>query len=427
MRTAAIPVLLGLLAGCAPSAPAGPSETTASPEAPVEVAAVAPPSGEADSDDTDPAPRTFFVAERDVKVLSGPASDAARRGLIRAGSAFEVLERVDGPDCAAGWARLPAHGFACLDHAVPGTEAPVAQPPLVTYDPPEPAEFEHYLQTGEYDASEPVALVPAFYAKRWRRFQGRLYADLTAWNAGDPPVGHLEGGAGNKYRFVEVVQTERGPVLLRSDGKVAALDDVYLYPVSRLVGRDLQADPLPEGQWPGLTVAYEGAQVRVAPDEDAEIGAVLPYHTPVVIRSQPVGDGRWWALIDALGPGVDGYLDDRRSLRHPMPAPDRPLEVGDDELWIDVELDQQVLQLYRGDRLVYWTVVSTGAAPMGTPRGTWRVTDKMATRTMRSRPGAADAYYVEDVPWTMHWRPAYALHAASHTFLASRGDRLMQP
>ena len=88
-------------------------------------------------------------------------------------------------------------------------------------DPPEPAEFEHYLQTGEYDASEPVALVPAFYAKRWRRFQGRLYADLTAWNAGDPPVGHLEGGAGNKYRFVEVVQTERGPVLLRSDGKVA--------------------------------------------------------------------------------------------------------------------------------------------------------------------------------------------------------------
>ena len=88
---------------------------------------------------------------------------------------------------------------------------------------------------------------------------------------------------------------------------------------------------------------YEGAQVRVAPDEDAEIGAVLPYHTPVVIRSQPVGDGRWWALIDALGPGVDGYLDDRRSLRHPMPAPDRPLEVGDDELWIDVELDQQVL------------------------------------------------------------------------------------
>ena len=49
---------------------------------------------------------------------------------------------------------------------------------------------------------------------------------------------------------------------------------------------------------------------------------------------------------------------------------------------------------------------------MGTPRGIVRITDKMATKTMQSRPDAEDAYRVEDVPWTIHWTPSYAVHGA---------------
>lgn len=408
-----VALLVGLVSACSPSTPT--SRLSAAPTLPAVEAP--PPVAAADTDPPSPPPepaRIWRRTARDLIVHTAPEPEADRRGLILAGQSFEVLElSIAGTGCEAGWARLPAHGFACLDHTEPTEDVAVAQPALVTYDPPEPSEFEHYLATGEYDAGTPEALVPAFYAKRWRRFKGRLYADLDAWNAGAAPVARLEGGAGNKYQFTEVLQTPRGPVLLRDDGKVAAMDDVYLYPVSRMQGRDLGADPLPDGQWPGMTIDYQGAPVHVAPDGDSEVGTTLPYHTPVVLRSEPVGDGRWWAIVGGLGPGRDGFVNDWRSVRHPV-LPERPAGVADDELWISVELNQQVLQLHRGDALVYWTLVSTGAAPMGTPKGIWEITDKMATRTMRSRPDAdeEDAYYVEDVPWTIHWRPAYALHAA---------------
>jgi len=188
--------------------------------------------------------------------------------------------------------------------------------------------------------------------------------------------------------------------------------DVYLYPISRIKGRDLELDPLAEGLWPAITIDYEGAPIHVAPNNNAEVAKTLPYHTAITVRSEPVGSGKWYAIPDALGPGKDGFVNDWRSIRHPVMPESRPAGVGDSEIWIDVELDQQVLQLFRGDTLVYWTVVSTGAAPMGTPKGIWEITDKMATKTMRSRANAEDPYYVEDVPWTIHWKPAYAIHGA---------------
>jgi lipoprotein-anchoring transpeptidase ErfK/SrfK len=86
--------------------------------------------------------------------------------------------------------------------------------------------------------------------------------------------------------------------------------------------------------------------------------------------------------------------------------------VGDDELWVDVALDQQVVMVHRGDALVYFTVASTGAAPRGTPKGTWHLVAKHALKDMRSRQGAAERYHVEDVPWALYFRSTYALHGA---------------
>lgn len=394
-------------AACAPSTPPQTASVAAvapepAPEPPVEAPPEQPP----------PPPKTYRLALEDVKVLTAASVDGNKRGRIAKGNRFEILEMVEGEGCEGGWAKLPAHGFACLDNTEPTQTAAVAQPALVTYDAPETHEFAHYIETGEYDHNEPVTMVPSVYAKRWRRFKGNLYKDLDAWKAEAKPVGRLAGGAGNKYQFTEIVETERGSVLLRDDGKVAALDDVYLYPISRIKGRDLEAEPLADGLWPAITIDYEGTPVRTAPNNNAEVGKTLPYHTAITIRSEPVGSGRWYAIPDALGPGVDGYVNDWRSIRHPVLPESRPAGIADDQVWIDVELDQQVLQLFRGDTLVYWTVVSTGAAPMGTPKGIWEITDKMATKTMRSRPNAEDPYYVEDVPWTIHWKPAYAIHGA---------------
>jgi hypothetical protein len=66
----------------------------------------------------------------------------------------------------------------------------------------------------------------------------------------------------------------------------------------------------------------------------------------------------------------------------------------------------------RGDELVYVTLVATGKEGHGTPRGTYRLMSKAVGWDMASRKDAAEPYYVEDVPWTMHFRPMYALHGA---------------
>ena len=240
------------------------------------------------------------VAERDRVVLAEPADGSAVRGRIRAGDSFAVLGSAEGPGCEAGWLILPGHGYLCGAGTEVTDRPPVAQPALVSYDPPEPAEYAHYVDTGEYDASEPVELVPGIYAKRYRRFGGPLYADVAAYEAGAAPIGRLVRRIGSKYHFVEVAKTARGDVLVRADGQVAPVDQVYLYPVSRLQGRDLVDEPLELGQWPAFAVDYRGAPVHEAPDFDSAVHTTLAYHTPLAVRSAPVGDGHWWAVPHAL-------------------------------------------------------------------------------------------------------------------------------
>jgi hypothetical protein len=184
---------------------------------------------------------------------------------------------------------------------------------------------------------------------------------------------------------------------------------VFLYPVSRHHGRDLQKDPLPDGRIPGWAVDYDGAEVYTAPDATAPIGLILPHHHAVVLDATPADPtGHWWRMPDALGAGRDGFVHDG-SVRHPTVLA-RPVEVGEGELWADVDIAQQVFMLYRGDTMVYATLVATGEVGWGTPKGLYRVQKKSISADMSSRADAAEPYYVEDVPWTMHFWPRYALH-----------------
>ena len=66
----------------------------------------------------------------------------------------------------------------------------------------------------------------------------------------------------------------------------------------------------------------------------------------------------------------------------------------------------------KGDETTFITLVSTGDIGWSTPQGIFRIYDKMIDTDMRSRADAApeDVYWVEKVPWTMHFKPRYALH-----------------
>lgn len=338
------------------------------------------------------------------------ASKAGRvRGTIEKNEPFRVLERTAGSGCAGeGWGKVEGGGFACLDRTAPTTDRPSSLPKLVAFDSPEPAEWADYVKTGVYERDtvvEDQAFTPAIYGKPWRHWKGAMYPSVDAFVAGKPPIGFLPRD--RKYHFVKSQETEKGTVLFREDGKVSPADDVFLYPIQREGGRDLVKDPVPEGKTLAWVFDYDGGKVRKEPSARSEIGATLEYHAQLQVEA--TDDPHWWRLPDALGPGVPGYLDDRTEIRHLSTVP--PItNVAPDELWLDADRSQQVLSVMKGDQRLYATLVSTGDVGWATPTGIFRIYQKSTDADMSSRADNPEPYFVEDVPWTMHFKPRYALH-----------------
>jgi hypothetical protein len=90
----------------------------------------------------------------------------------------------------------------------------------------------------------------------------------------------------------------------------------------------------------------------------------------------------------------------------------RPAAIGASDRWIHVDLATQVLVAYEGDRPVFATMISTGREGFETPTGTFRIQSKHVSATMDDPDAGAEAYSIEDVPWTMYFEESYALHAA---------------
>jgi hypothetical protein len=90
----------------------------------------------------------------------------------------------------------------------------------------------------------------------------------------------------------------------------------------------------------------------------------------------------------------------------------RPAEVGPGEKWIVVDLSDQTLVAYEGDRPVLATLVSSGREGHETPTGSFRIRTKYVSKTMRGEDPADGPYEVHEVPWTMYYNGAYALHGA---------------
>lgn len=87
--------------------------------------------------------------------------------------------------------------------------------------------------------------------------------------------------------------------------------------------------------------------VRVAPGLAAEVVGRIDYHRELTLASTPVRGG-WCRLVRAAGRGhAVGYVSDQDVRRW---IPDEPLVgVGADEVWLDIELEEQTLAVYRGD------------------------------------------------------------------------------
>ncbi len=79
---------------------------------------------------------------------------------------------------------------------------------------------------------------------------------------------------------------------------------------------------------------------------------------------------------------------------------------------IDVNLSEQRLTLLEGGAPVYNCLVSSGKSGYSTPTGDYRIYSKSWTSPMGSAEGAAEPYYIPDVPYVMWFNGNYSIHGA---------------
>lgn len=91
-----------------------------------------------------------------------------------------------------------------------------------------------------------------------------------------------------------------------------------------------------------------------------------------------------------------------------------PPEGVDSDRWIEINLLQQTLSVYEDGQLVFATLIATGLEPFYTQPGVFQIYEKKPLETMQGAFEAdrSDFYYLQDVPWTMYFDQARALHAA---------------
>nr|WP_255216782.1 L,D-transpeptidase [Pseudenhygromyxa sp. WMMC2535] len=339
------------------------------------------------------APIEHRLAKRTRLVYAEPSTDAARRGRIPARETFAVYATSEGPDCRARWAQVADAGWACLDRTEPSEQAPRALPELAE-----------------------DALLPFIYVRhRDHEREGTpalpVYRSLRQYNAGEAPVD--ERPAYGSYAFVRTKYNRGAPVLVDDRRRVVPAEGLEEFEPSEFSGRDLVAAPVPAGLTLAWAVRWK-TEIRERPDPDAPAVGRVRYHDTVYLRAadgQAQADAEWFEVAPDHGSPA-GWLsaEDIRRLLPQGPDTEAPILAG--QLLLDIDLDQQVLTIWREDQPIFATLISSGRAGDRTPLGLYRVETKWAYGKMASLPSADDPYYVEAVPWTMYFDGRYALHAS---------------
>ncbi|MBI5953290.1 MAG: L,D-transpeptidase [Chloroflexi bacterium] len=196
-------------------------------------------------------------------------------------------------------------------------------------------------------------------------------------------------------------RVEQGGVYyLMSDGKWIPGKGSRIGEISSFQGLVFNATPRTSIGW-----AFEQIPVMSAPGYNSgRTGREIALFEVVTIYNVQVMDNTEWYLI-----GPDQWLEGRKVAR--IMANTTPPQGVTANRWIDVDLAEQVLTVYENNQLIFATVIASGSEPFWTRPGLFQIFQKKETETMRNN-DLSDFYYLENVPWTMYFDGARALHGA---------------
>lgn len=160
-----------------------------------------------------------------------------------------------------------------------------------------------------------------------------------------------------------------------------------------------------------LTYFAQGPQIETKRTPGSEnqdfTGRLLNLYDIVPVFGEQQVDGENWYMI-----GPDEWAP-AKYIARVIPNTTPPKGVTSDR-WIEINLYEQTLAVYDQRQLVFATIIASGAEPFWTRPGLFQIYEKHETTPMTGSFEAdrSDAYYLEDVPWTMYFDKARALHGA---------------
>jgi hypothetical protein len=204
--------------------------------------------------------------------------------------------------------------------------------------------------------------------------------------------------------YVEKIVRSEGTFFRTGDGWIVRRDDVA--PITnkdQFSGLTLLQTPSHPFGW---VLPFEGAFPSRTPGGPADKQAAFyPRYTPVEVFDSQKIDAETWYMV-----GINQWIEQTK-LGLVFPAT-RPDGVPAGVKWISINLFEQSLAAYEGDKLVFATLVASGLPGFWTRPGLFQTKKKYAIQTMSGSFEAdkSDYYYVGDVPWVMYFDRARAVH-----------------
>jgi hypothetical protein len=403
----------------------------------------------------DPArfPLHAIATSFETRILPAPRDVGDRIGYLRNGARMRVGPPQRGGGCGGTWHELPTGGFACTSDGLQVSERPISRPsapPPPCLDCPLPYQyvFTRLANTpmlAKLPGDDETRVIDELIAARERppapapAPAPRVAPIAIADGGAVPAAPSADGGAPAEVvraagsEAAETDATEAPPAAAetrRAPSVISWLERGFFVSLNRVIGaknrrlyfKTVEGRYVPENRafrfsgftpWHGerlngdasrlpiYLVRSIGAKMVPAPDSHGLEETRVDRLTKLEVVAT---EGRYYRL-------ASGYRIEKGYVSKLAVVPP-PADLAPGEKWIDVDLSEQTLVAYEGDRPILATMVSTGKEDFDTPTGTFRIKSKHIATTMDGNTASDGPYSIEDVPWTMYFFRSYALHGA---------------
>jgi lipoprotein-anchoring transpeptidase ErfK/SrfK len=237
--------------------------------------------------------------------------------------------------------------------------------------------------------------------------QTKVYASLQDAISGQNVIRVIEAGKLRYVSYNDYTDTPYGRFFQLPDGTWLSVSSRVSVPHSYPGGIQLSRTPANSFGW--ILPFASSVETRRSPGYEAEnfTGHSINQYAIVQVYTTRIVNNDEWDLI-----APDEWIDGRY-IGKVTPNTTSPPGVENGR-WIEVNLFEQTLAVYDGGKMIFATLIATGLDPFFTRPGLFQIQRKLESTTMSGSftEDHSDFYYLEDVPWTMYYDHARALHGA---------------